>query len=280
MLNYYYQQTDNQKFQDLRLIFCGREACPALHSWGPAVRPNYIIHYILKGRGIYRIGNETFQLHEKEGFLIEPEVQTFYQADRDDPWYYFWVGFDGKLAPVLLKELGLGNGRLTFYCGKPEELEQIFSSILKNQQYSGVNDLILESQLYRFFAVLMQNCALSLPVKGQKGNIHVQGAIQYIRNNYYNRINVEDIAAYVGVNRSYLFTLFKKEIGMSPSEYLINFRLTRAAEMLRLTDYSVESIAYSCGYQDPLVFSKAFKRKYHMTPLRARKEELHYEHFL
>lgn len=54
-------------------------------------------------------------------------------------------------------------------------------------------------------------------------------------------------------------------------EYLSNFRLTRAAELLKLTDYTIESIAISCGYRDPLVFAKAFKKKYGASPMRYRK---------
>ena len=270
MLDYYYQHSPEQRFKDLRLIFCGRESCRPLHSFGPVVRPNYIIHYILEGKGIYRVGDDTFHLHEKEGFLIEPEVLTFYEADKDTPWTYCWVGFDGDLAPVLLSQMGLGGNRLTFCCDRKEELEVVFSGILKNQQHSEVNDLVLESQLYLFFAILMKDMNVAAGIKKPGKNMYVREAIQYIQDNYFHPVKVEDIAACIGIDRSYLYMLFKKEVGMSPSEYLASFRLTRAAQMLKLTDYSVESIAWSCGYQDPLVFSRAFKRKFQETPLRYR----------
>ncbi|HJB27539.1 MAG TPA: helix-turn-helix transcriptional regulator, partial [Candidatus Blautia faecavium] len=89
-----------------------------------------------------------------------------------------------------------------------------------------------------------------------------------------NPIRITDIADYVCVNRSYLYTLFRNELKMSPKEYLANYRLTRAAELLVITDFSVESVAFSCGYQDPLVFSKAFKGKNGLTPSQYRKKEL------
>ena len=85
-----------------------------------------------------------------------------------------------------------------------------------------------------------------------------------------NPIRVTDIADYVCINRSYLYTLFRKELHMSPQEYLSNYRLTRASELLIVTDLSVESVAFSCGYSDPLVFSKAFKAKTGQTPSRYR----------
>ena len=272
MEDHFVRQSLDRPFQDLRMVFCGSEKCKPLHSWGPVVRPTYIIHYILEGEGIFQIDNDTWHLHEKEGFLIEPETQTFYQADLNNPWTYCWFGFEGTLAPLLVRELGLGNGRLTFCCDQKEELQDVFNTIFEHQKVSELNDLVLESQLYRFFAILMK----SLRVKDcmhRGNNDYIRAAIQFIRNQYYAPVKVSDIAACVGINRSYLYTLFIQETGMSPNAYLSSFRLTRAAEMLNITGDSIEQIASSCGYQDAVVFSKAFKKKYGISPRQFRKNE-------
>ncbi len=83
-----------------------------------------------------------------------------------------------------------------------------------------------------------------------------------------------DIANYVCINRSYLYTLFKTHLGVSPQDYLANYRISQATELLTVTDLSIESIALSCGYTDPLIFSKVFKTKKGRTPSRYRKEIL------
>ena len=98
--------------------------------------------------------------------------------------------------------------------------------------------------------------------------------MEFIQNNYSNAAGVSDIAAFVGIDRSYLYTLFRQTVQMSPSEYLTNYRLTRAAELLMITDLSVESVARSCGYQDAMVFSKNFKKKTGLSPSAYRKENL------
>ena len=100
----------------------------------------------------------------------------------------------------------------------------------------------------------------------RNGSLYVRKAVEFIQTNYANPIRVTDIADYVCINRSYLYTLFRKELHMSPQEYLSNYRLTRASELLIVTDLSVESVAFSCGYSDPLVVSKAFKAKTGQTP--------------
>ena len=110
----YVLQLSEKKFEDLYLCFCGYAECQKLHSFGPATRPNYIIHYIVEGKGVYTVGEKNYHLGKGQGFLIEPETMTFYQADRDEPWTYFWIGFSGKRAAKYTEDLGLNSDHLTF----------------------------------------------------------------------------------------------------------------------------------------------------------------------
>ena len=100
-------ERQEQDSQELSLCHCGYSICEAGHSFGPAVRPNYILHYVLDGRGTYRIGSRTYHLEREQGFLIEPNVMTFYQADAQQPWTYLWIGFQGTRADQLMREIGL-----------------------------------------------------------------------------------------------------------------------------------------------------------------------------
>ena len=270
-------RSTKHRFQDLYLCFCGYEKCKPLHIWGPSARPNYLLHYVLSGKGIFRVGGQTWELREGNGFLIEPEVLTFYQADAEDPWTYIWVSFDGANAASLLGTLGLGEDHLTFYCEKKTELKQVVLTMMSNDVFTMANDYLLQSQLFLFFAILLKGIEVDTgqpaPSPQRRSSDYVRIAQEYIQNNYYRTtLKVQDIAGYVGLNRSYMSSLFRKEVGMSPLEYLTAFRLSRAEELLNNTEMSIESIALSCGYQDPAVFSKAFKRQRGITPQRHRRE--------
>ena len=85
-------------------------------------------------------------------------------------------------------------------------------------------------------------------------------------------IKVTDVADFVCVNRSYLYTLFENSLGMPPQKFLSAYRITKAVELLQTTDIPIESIALSCGYNDSLVFTKAFKQAKGISPSRYRKE--------
>ena len=99
----------------------------------------------------------------------------------------------------------------------------------------------------------------------------MEKAVEFIRNNYSNEILVSDIARYVCINRSYLYTLFQKYLHTSPQNYLSSCRITRALELLSYTDLSIETVAFSCGYRNAEVFTKAFRQKQGMTPSAYRK---------
>lgn len=267
----YVLQLQDRKFKDLYLMTCGYAKCDPLHSFGPAVRPNYIIHFVLEGRGKYQVGDEVYEISGGQGFLIEPEVLTFYQADAKDPWTYLWIGFQGEKAQEFMKDIGLNSQKLIFRSKHAEKLKEIVVSMLKNNTYSVTSQFILEGLLYTFLSVLTEDIEITFSSEKERENLYIRKAIEYIQNTYSNNIKVSDIASYVCINRSYLYTLFQKNTGMSPQEYLANYRLTRAAELLDVTDLPVSSVAMSCGYRDPLVFSKAFKGKKGISPSQYRK---------
>lgn len=153
MENSYVLQLLESKFKEFHLCFCGYAQCDPLHSYGPATRPNYIIHYILEGKGIYRVGGRTYHLSEGQGFLIEPETLTFYQADRDDPWSYIWIGFGGNGADKFVRDIGLNDNQLTFQSDEAEKLKGIVFSMLERTKRTIPNLYYLQAKLYEFLSV-------------------------------------------------------------------------------------------------------------------------------
>ncbi|MCC8074651.1 MAG: AraC family transcriptional regulator [Clostridiales bacterium] len=96
-------------------------------------------------------------------------------------------------------------------------------------------------------------------------DVYVNHALDFIRYNYAS-IKVNDVAKYIGINRSYLTNIFKKKMGISPQEYLLQYRLSRGCELLLETRYSIQEIAQKIGYENPLTFSKMFKNVYGVSP--------------
>ena len=269
----------DKRYEDVHLQFCGYSKCEGAHFFGPYVRPDYIIHYVTSGKGTYTVYGKTYTIEAGQGFLIEPDVLTYYRADETDPWSYLWVGFNGRLASSIMRDMGLGKDKVVFYSPYAEELQSLVEQMLRCESNKMTDYYLIQSLLFRFFEVISRDQQIQIHPEMGRENLYVYKAVDYIQNNYYHPIGVQDIAEIVSINRSYLCTLFKNELGYSPQQYLTHFRITRAGELLSQTDLSIEVIATSCGYQDPLVFSKAFKRHMQMTPAQFRKheKELHKE---
>lgn len=255
------------------LLYCGYAECKPLHHFGPAVRPNHIIHFILSGKGDYYVGDKQYTLHKGQGFLIEPDVLTRYQADKKDPWTYIWIGFSGEKCQEILRSLCLGSDDLIFHSNKGNELKEIIIEMLKLNTISISNEYRLQSLLYLFISLLAENSSPLIEEGISKEKTYIRKSVEFIQTHYNQPIKVSDVANYVSLNRSYISTLFQKATGISMQQYLTHFRITKAVELLSLTDLSIEQIAESCGYSDPLVFSKAFKKLKNQTPSAYRKEK-------
>lgn len=261
-----------EKSGSLFVNCCGCSRTEPLHSFGPAQKPHYLIHFVLSGRGKFVIKDKEYSLEPGYGFLIPPEELAFYQSDGENPWTYVWVGFSGALAESTVKAMGLSRSSPVFMSDRGEELYQTVRDMMEHNTYGIANDLRRNGQLQLFLSIIAESVPIEKKNETDSADNYVRRAVEFIQGNYCNPIKVTDVADYVCINRSYLYTLFRDGTGMSPQQFLTTFRITKATELLQLTEHPIESIALSCGYTDPLVFTKAFKQMKGMSPSVYRKE--------
>lgn len=239
------------------------------HKYGPAVRPYYLIHYILDGKGEFIVNGTHYQLSAGKGFLIEPDYQTIYMADLGDPWTYIWVGFSGAEAKEMVSALGLSQEQPIFKSDERETLKNCIMGMIEHNHGNAADTFYCLSMLYLFLSTIAASGREE--ASSRDGNIYVSQAIAYIRNHISEPLQADAVARYVGLNRSYLSTLFKQHTGLSPLKYIQKFRLTKAQHLLESSQLSVSAIAYSCGYQQPESLIKLFRQQYGMSPSAYRK---------
>lgn len=256
----------NEQTGSLFVNCCGCSKTEPLHSFGPALKPHFLIHYVLSGKGRFSVQNQEYALEEGTGFLIEPGELVFYEADGKEPWTYVWVGFSGSQAGEYVEKMGLSGKHPVFCSSHPDELYACVRNMMEHNTSGVANDLRRNGELSVFLSLIASDVSVRETDDKDKANSYVRKAIRFIQSNYCNPIRVTDVADFVCVNRSYLYTLFESSIGMSPQKFLSAYRITKAAELLQTTDIPVESIAFSCGYGDALVFTKAFKQMKGVSP--------------
>ena len=95
---------------------------------------------------------------------------------------------------------------------------------------------------------------------------YVEEALKYIEANYSEAVTIQDLANWLGLERTYLYRLFKSMVGMSPQAYLLDVRIRQACTLLTHSNLTITNIARSVGYEDSLYFSRLFRRKKGQTP--------------
>ena len=261
----------------LSVYNCGIQRCSPNHSWGPAVRDHYLIHYVLSGKGTFQDSSEQYTLHAGDGFLVQPSRLVTYSADSEDPWEYCWVGFNGTDAQRFLSFTDLSADSPVFHYDKDDRIQKQLEAIVDAVGSDAIHEARMTAGLLEFLATLIEEFGSSTPRKSSSYE-YVQKSIRFIEFNYSRDINIDDIASNAGISRSHLYRLFMQYVSMPPNEYLIRFRINKAAALLRCDHLTVGEAAYSTGFSDQLYFSRVFKKYKGIPPSRyLRKNETNAE---
>jgi AraC-like DNA-binding protein len=253
---------------------CGTEKCEPGHAYGPAVRDHYLIHYILDGKGVFQARGLTYRLHKGQGFLICPGEITYYEADTEYSWHYSWVGFHRIKAESCLIQASLTADNPVFTYEKDAFIKDCFKEMMATGSYVKGREFRLLGLLYMFLSQLIEtNGKERFPgYTSDKKELYVKKAVEFMEMNYSRKISVAELAGNVGLDRSYFGALFKERLNISPQEYLINLRVNKACELMDNNSLSIGDISRSVGYEDPLLFSKVFRRIKSCPPREYRKK--------
>jgi len=226
----------------------GYEDCEPKHSFGPAVRTHWLLHYVSSGKGKFHYNGTVFDVSAGDVFVIPPYETTFYEADEKDPWHYNWIGFEAENLPIALPPV--------FH---DDRMGKIFQEMKTCHPMGNGKSAFLSGKIWEMFGFLLQE-------KNQKKPSYVEQAIAHMDAEYMHEIRIEDLAKKLHLDRSYFCNLFKQETGISPQQYLVKTRLQKAAELMTILNQTPSTAAASTGYTDIYNFSKMFKKYYHVSP--------------
>lgn len=282
MNDYNFKVFPQNNYMDLGLYQFGRERCSPAYSFGPAARNHYLFHFVISGKGILHAHdsqgkNICYKINSNEGFLLFPSQISLYVADNEQPWEYVWIEFDGLQVKSAIEQSGLSENNPVYHPSSIETRNNLLNEMLYIVKNKDAAPLQLIGHLYLFLDFLSRPAAQTTSSqrterKSSSGSFYINEAIRYIELNYQNDISVEEIAANCGLTRSYFGKKFKEEFGKTPQEFLLQFRMAKAIELLKETKMPIGEISSAVGYNDQLHFSRAFKNTYGISPRRWREE--------
>ena len=248
----------------LAVYSTGYEKCDPGYAWGPALRDHYLIHYVASGKGTYCCHKQRYPLEQGDLFLISPSQIVSYCADSEDPWEYYWVGFNGTEAHRLMNLTPFSFEKRVLHL-EDESLRSLLVHIYNSRGHSSASEAKMLGALYQFLGVLIEksdeNRNKKTPTKQ-----YVEQAIKFISRNFSSEISIEDVANAVRISPSHLYRIFSSELGMPPAQFLIRYRINEACSILKNSDLSISEVAVSTGFSDPLYFSRAFKKVKGLSP--------------
>ena len=236
-------------YSELNPVSFGYEFCKKQHFYGPAVRNHWLLHYIVSGKGIFERDGKRFRLGAGDIFVIPPHLETYYEADAEDPWSYIWIGFTGSLQlPSVMYQP-------VIHC---PDATGIFAQMKLCQSLDGGKSAYLTGCLWQLMSVFMELDRVK--------SHYVDKALSFIHAHYNKTFSVGDLAKQLNLDRSYFSDLFKNQTGQAPGSYLRYYRLAKAAELMRAYGEKPATAAYSTGFTDLSYFSKAFKKQFGVSP--------------
>ena len=261
---------------ELTLVHVGTEECKPFHIVSDP-RTEYIIHFILSGAGFYSANGNTWPLKSGQMFLIYPGEPIVYGSERNNPWTYAWIGFKGIRAESILKQCGFSKNQLVLPLSSQLEALTCIQEIMDHKSLATSDMLSRESSMIRLFSLLAkeheERAGRSVDQLTSGDAIYVKLGCEHIKGMYmHGSFGVESVASHIGISRARLNRAFQKELKMSVQQYLIDFRMHQASSLLLNTPLSIKEIAAQVGYNDQLVFSKAFKSKFGVSPKNYRKQ--------
>ena len=165
----------------------------------------------------------------------------------------------------MRKAMQLGSADYILKPIEYEELERILETMtgrLRRRAESAAGDE--KPETVSVPAHVLQK--LAAEEKGNPGESAVAAVTDYIHRHLHEQIQIPKLAEQVYLNEQYLARLFKKSMGLSILEYVTQERLKLARELLRSTDYPINRVADSVGYDNYSYFARLFKRETGMTP--------------
>lgn len=258
---------------DLTVDHYGAEICKPSYSFGPSVRTNYVLHFIVHGKGSFTIDNTTTQLSEGDIFILPKNKITFYQADQQNPWSYLWVGFSGSKANAILKKSQLLDAYFLHSHLESKVLEQMMLILrFSEEKLTHANELALNGELYKLLANLIAEFPSHTNSHDNLTKYYLRQVIKIIHTQYDTPLKVSDIAARLNLNRSYLYKIFKAETGYSIKDYIIQVKMQKSVELLHNPNLNITDISNSVGFTNPLTFSKVFKNHFQTSPKKYREQ--------
>lgn len=243
-----------------------------LPTWRPKGRLDYQLLYIVSGKTHFYFGGKERIVTAGHMVLIQPRMEQKYEYFGEDKPEVYWVHFTGCNVKNILRKYEIPLDDPVFYSGASSTYTYLFKEMINELQTckTGFEEL-LTMYLKQIFLLVQRTRMEEKP----SVSTYIQEEIEYARryfNEHYNEpISIQDYAESRNMSVCWFQRNFKQIVNHTPMQYLLMIRINNAVSLLETTDYGLSEISAIVGYEDPLYFSRLFRKIKGISPRDYRK---------
>ena len=258
------------KSRPLIVTSCGTyrlKTVKRLPTWRPKGRLDYQLLYIVSGKGHFYFHGEDRVVYAGRMVLIQPRQEQRYEYFGEDKPEVYWVHFTGSDVKNILRSYNIPMDDPIFYSGASSTYSYLFKEMIHELQNckTGYEDL-LAMYLRQIFLLVQRTRQEERPTVSTYIQEEIEFARRYFNEHYNEPISIQEYAESRNMSVCYFQRNFKQIVKHTPMQYLLTIRVNNAASLLETTDYSMAEIAAIVGYEDPLYFSRLFRKIKGVSP--------------
>ncbi|ROY40843.1 AraC family transcriptional regulator [Enterococcus casseliflavus] len=225
------------------------------------------IVWVEEGSFVYTIDDEQILLNKNEAIIINSRVLHGAVLASENVRYCCFDFSSGFIADPVFKEAieqlvhdcTRSYRRLTLTAQHQAFVQTVRLPLLIEQRFT----------LYELFLAALSQLMAARPASPKKETIYLM--LAFVHEHYQEPLTVPAIAKAAAINTRTCTALFRQYTTLTPINYLIDYRLSQAKNLLIETDEPISTICYHVGFNHLSYFSKRFQRKFGLTPLQYRK---------
>lgn len=240
---------------------------------------NNIFIFIHRGDGSIVLRDKSYPLVSGALYFIGADKNHYTFPDKTERYQRSKLFLDSRALEMLAKALELNEDlsrmfqRESFAMALLSEGDaERVSELLESLSCLDERDELFKAKLNSAAARLMILISENATEKTKSDPDTLQRAIEYIHRHIADDLTVEVIAASCYISKYYLCRLFKKRMGITIMDYVLQTRIVMAKELLADGKSSVTHTCMTCGFGNPSYFSRVFKEKTGLSPIKYKKQ--------
>ena len=274
-LHHFYSPSKTAKESLYYIESLGYYSCDKSFYEDSYYKQNYYLIYVVSGKGYVYNNNERILVTPGQLLFLNLSKPYKYHSHKKDPWEFHWILFGGKDADWFYN-LITDKNRLVFSLGENSKIPGYLKDAF---QLFEQKDTFLEFKVSNLVNTILTELYIEVAkadkIKRDLTSEYpdaIKTVIDFVEQNYFRKITLDELASITFLNPFYLLKLFKKYTGHTPGEYITRFRIDYSKQLLLKSELTIEHISLFLGFNTHSYFSMTFKKRTGLTPDQFRKK--------